>query len=163
MAQAQAPRLVMAASAVVFVLALATILTALGFEHLGGYAPCQLCLQERYAYYFAVPAALLALILSRMDLNGAARVLLVLVALAFMCNAALGVYHAGAEWKWWPGPETCGGGFDLKWGKDGIVDTPVIRCDEASWWFLGLSFAAWNAVVSAVLAAIAAFGAARTR
>jgi disulfide bond formation protein DsbB len=41
------------------------------------------------------------------------------------------------------------------------VDTPVIRCDEASWWFLGLSFAGWNAVVSAALAAIAAFGATR--
>ncbi len=61
---AQAPRPVMMVSGVVFVLALATILTALAFEHFGGYAPCQLCLQERYAYYFAVPAALLALILA---------------------------------------------------------------------------------------------------
>ena len=158
---AQAPKTVMTLSGLVFVVALATILTALAFEHLGGHAPCPLCLQERYAYYFAVPAALLALILSRMGLNGAARILLVLVALAFMCNAALGVYHAGAEWKWWPGPSTCGGGFDLTWGKDGIVDTPVIRCDEASWWFLGLSFAGWNAVISAVLAVLAAFGATR--
>ena len=158
---AQAPRPVMVLSLVVLVLALATILTALAFEHIGGYAPCQLCLQERYAYYFAVPAALAAWVLSRMGLNGAARVLLVLIALAFMCNAALAIYHAGAEWKWWPGPSTCGGGFDLTWGAGGIVDTPVIRCDEASWWFLGLSFAGWNVVVSAVLAAVAAFGATR--
>src|SRR5680860_665734 len=123
--------------AIVLALALLTILTAHAFEQFGGYAPCQLCLKERYAYYFAVPAALVAFF------------------------AALGVYHAGAEWKWWPGPSTCGGGFDLSWGQGGIVDTPVIRCDEASWWFLGLSFAGWNAVVSAVLAAIAAFGASR--
>ncbi|WP_280139329.1 disulfide bond formation protein B [Methyloceanibacter marginalis] len=67
-------------------------------------------------------------------------------------DAALGVYHAGAEWKFWPGPETCAGGFDLNWGEEGIVDTPVIRCDEAPWHFLGLSFAGWNAVVSAGLA-----------
>ena len=160
---AQAPRPVTLMSFVVFALSLATILAALGFEHLGGYAPCQLCLMERYAYYFAVPAALLALILARMGLNGAARVLLVLIALAFMGNAALAIYHAGAEWKWWPGPATCGGGFDLKWGEGGIVETPVIRCDEAAWRFLGLSFAGWNAVVSAALAALAAFGATRPR
>jgi disulfide bond formation protein DsbB len=42
-----------------------------------------------------------------------------------------------------------------------VVDTPVIRCDEASWRFLGLSFAGWNAMVSAGLALVAAFGATR--
>ncbi|HAH66070.1 MAG TPA: disulfide bond formation protein B, partial [Rhizobiales bacterium] len=40
---------------------------------------------------------------------------------------------------------------------------PVIRCDEASWRFLFLSFAGWNAVVSAFLAGIAAWGAAQKR
>jgi disulfide bond formation protein DsbB len=158
---AQAPKTVMTLSGLVFVVALATILAALAFEYLGGHAPCPLCLQERYAYYFAVPAALAAWFAARVGAVGGARILLVLVALAFMCNAALGVYHAGAEWKWWPGPSTCGGGFDLTWGQGGVQDTPVIRCDEASWWFLGLSFAGWNAVISAVLAVLAAFGASR--
>lgn len=148
-------------SGLVFVVALATILTALAFEHFGGYAPCHLCLQERYAYYFAVPAALIAWFAAGFRMSGAARILLVLIALAFMCNAALAVYHAGAEWKWWPGPSTCAGGFDLTWGKGGIVDTPVIRCDEASWRFLGLSFAGWDALVSAFLAVVAAYGATR--
>jgi disulfide bond formation protein DsbB len=41
------------------------------------------------------------------------------------------------------------------------VETPLIRCDEAAWRFLGLSFAGWNAVVSAGLALIAAYGATR--
>jgi disulfide bond formation protein DsbB len=39
----------------------------------------------------------------------------------------------------------------------------VIRCDEAPWHFLGLSFAGWNAVASFVLAIIATFGATRPR
>ncbi|HAH66069.1 MAG TPA: disulfide bond formation protein B, partial [Rhizobiales bacterium] len=52
--RAKPPRPVMAACAIVLVIAAATILTALGFQHLGGYAPCPLCLEERYAYYFAV-------------------------------------------------------------------------------------------------------------
>ena len=67
---------------------------------------------------------------------------------------AAGIYHAGVEWKWWPGPGECSGAFELQWGEGGVVDTPIIRCDEASWRFLGLSFAGWNAVVSALLALV---------
>jgi disulfide bond formation protein DsbB len=145
--------------AVVFAIAAATIMTAHAFERFGGYAPCPLCLEERYAYYFGVPASFLAFFAARANAIGAARILLLLVALAFLANAAAGVYHSGIEWKWWPGPTACSGGFDLKWGEGGIVDTPIIRCDEAAWRFLMLSFAGWNALISAVLAAVAGWGA----
>ena len=158
---AKAPRLAETASAIVFAIATATILAALAFEHVGGYAACPLCLQERYAYYFAVPASALALYLARGEAPGIARILLALIAAAFIANAVAGIYHAGVEWKWWEGPDTCAGGFDLEWREGGVAETPVIRCDEASWRFLGLSFAGWNAAVSAVLAGIAAYGAAK--
>ena len=160
---AMPPRPVMVASALVLVVAGATTLAALGFEHLGGYAPCPLCLEERYAYYLAVPASALAFLLARGRATGLARILLVLIALAFLANAAAGIYHAGIEWKWWAGPGECSGAFELQWGEGGIVDTPIIRCDEASWRFLGLSFAGWNAVISAFLAAVAGYGATRRR
>ena len=160
---AKPPRLLLRAAAIVLVIAAATILTALAFEHLGGYAPCPLCLEERYAYYFAVPASAIALFLAREDKTGLARVLLLLIALAFLANAAVAVYHAGVEWKWWAGPGECSGAFELQWGDGGIVDTPIIHCDEASWRFLGLSFAGWNAVVSAFLTAVASWGASRRR
>ena len=153
----------MAVSAVVFGGALLIILTAHAFEQFGGYAPCPLCLQERYAYYFGVPAAVVAFFAARGESFGFARLVLLLVAIGFLLNMGLGIYHAGAEWKFWPGPETCAGGFDLQWSQEGIVDTPVIRCDEAAWRFLGLSFAGWNAVVSPVLAGIALAGAALRR
>ena len=155
------PTHVVTASALVFVIATATILAALAFEHVGGYAACPLCLQERYAYYFAVPASALAVPLARGYGIGIARILLALIAAAFIANAIAGIYHAGVEWKWWAGPGECAGGFELKWGEGGIVETPVIRCDEASWRLLGLSFAGWNALISAALAAIAAYGAAK--
>ena len=158
---AKPPRLVMTASAIVFVIAAATILGALAFEHLGGHAPCPLCLQQRYAYYFGVPASVVAFVLARNDATSWARILLLLIALAFLANAVVGVFHAGVEWKLWEGPATCAGGFDLTWGEGGIVDRPVIRCDEASWRFLFLSFAGWTAVVSGFLAAVAAWGAAQ--
>jgi len=158
---AKPPRLVMRASAVVLVIATATILTAFAFEYLGGYAPCPLCLEERYAYYFAVLASAIAFLFARGQATGLARILLLIIALAFLANTGVGVYHAGVEWKWWPGPAECSGAFELQWGENGIVDTPIIRCDEASWRFLWLSFAGWNAVVSAFLAAVAAYGASR--
>ena len=153
--------MVMRASAIVLAIAAATILGALAFEHIGGYAPCPLCLEERYAYYFAIPASAIALFLARGDKIGVARILLALIALAFLVNMGVGIFHSGVEWKWWPGPGECSGAFELQWGQNGVVDTPIIRCDEASWRFLGLSFAGWNAVVSACLAAVAAYGASR--
>ena len=39
----------------------ATVGTALGFEHIGGYIPCALCLMQRTPYYIGVPVALVAL------------------------------------------------------------------------------------------------------
>jgi disulfide bond formation protein DsbB len=155
------PRPVAAASALVLVIATATILAALAFEHLGGYAPCPLCLQQRYAYYLAVPASAVAMLLARGHAVSTARILLILVALAFLANTIAGIYHSGIEWTWWAGPGECAGAFELQWSEGGIVDTPVIRCDEAPWRFLGLSFAGWNAVISAFLTAVAAYGAAR--
>ncbi len=152
-------------SAVVFASAAATILTAHAFESLGGYLPCHLCLQERYAYYFAVPLAAIAFFVARADALGAARVLLLLIALAFIANAILGIYHSGVEWKLWAGPSECSGGSTLSFGPSGvdIADTKIVACDAAAWRLLGLSFAGWNAVVSALLAGIAGFGAAQRR
>ena len=153
----------MLVSAIVFSLAFVTILTAHAFEQFGGYPPCPLCLQERYAYYFAVPATLVAFFAARGNALGFARIVLALIAVGFLINAGVGVYHAGIEWKWWEGPATCAGGTEIVWGAGGLAEqlenAQVIRCDEAPWHLLGLSFAGWNAVVSAVLATIAGFGA----
>jgi len=151
----------------VLVVAVAVIATALAFEHLGGYTPCPLCLQQRYSYYAAIPALLLALLLLSAGYRGAASALFALVALAFIANAALGIYHAGAEWKFWPGPETCGGSQPLSQGAGGLLkdlaNTRVIRCDEAAWRFLGLSFAGWNVIASILLAVGAALAGVEAR
>jgi disulfide bond formation protein DsbB len=164
---ARPPRPVLAASVAVLVIAAATILAVLAFEHLGGYAACPLCLEERYAYYLALPAAAAASVLAWRHATDPARILLALIALAFVVNAGLGIYHAGIEWKWWAGPASCAGGTPIEWGEEGLAEQleniGVIRCDEASWRLLWLSFAGWNAVISAFLAGIAAYGAMQRR
>ena len=42
----------------------ATVGTALGFEHIGGYIPCKLCLEQRTPYYVGVPLMALAALAS---------------------------------------------------------------------------------------------------
>ena len=136
-------------------LAAFTLLTALGFQYIGGYVPCMLCLLERYAYYAAIPSLFLALVLTAGSYRGIASALFFLVAVAFLANTGLGVYHAGAEWKFWPGPATCGGGESLTTSAGKLLNeiqhTKVIKCDEASLRFLGVSFAGWNVIASLLL------------
>ena len=143
-------------------IAIAVIATALSFEHIGGYTPCPLCLMQRWAYYASIPALFVAMALSG-EMPRLAAVLFALVALAFLANAGLAAYHAGVEWKFWPGPDTCTGTAALpKQAGDLLagMEHDVVRCDEAAWRLFGLSFAGWNVFVSLGLMSLASKAAA---
>lgn len=145
-------------------LATATIVGAWGFEIIGGYKPCALCLQQRWAYYFSLP--ILALVSLRLYTGRAdidvVRWGFLAVMLAMLLNAGLGVYHSGVEWQWWAGPDACSTGAGLSGGLPDLTKARVINCSDAQWRFLGLSFAGWNVVISLVLAGLALTGARRT-
>ena len=137
------------------------------FQLVLGIKPCPMCLEQRYAYYMIIPlSALVALGAAK----GAPRPLLLaglaVIALAALGNSAFGVYHAGVEWKFWQGPTDCTGPIGNLGSAGNLLqrlDTvKVIRCDEVQWRFLGLSLAGYNALISALMAAIAASGIART-
>jgi disulfide bond formation protein DsbB len=146
------------ALAILFVLGSAAILlTALAFEHLGGYLPCPLCMQQRIAYYVAIAAGLIGLGMLRTGRRGFGGTLLAVAGIGFLLNAGLAAYHAGVEWHWWAGPSDCAGGSgDIATGGllDSLSGTKVVRCDEAQWRFLGLSFAGWNVPISLALAGL---------
>ncbi|KIN60883.1 disulfide bond formation protein DsbB [Sulfitobacter noctilucae] len=139
----------------------AVLAGAFGFQHLGGLAPCKLCLWQRWPHAAAV-------IIGAVVLAGGPRALAWLGAVAAAATGAIGTYHAGVEWGWWPGPSSCsGGGADLSAMDGGALlslDTPtgVVMCDEVVWQMLGLSMAGWNAVISFGLAAIWIIAARRT-
>ncbi|WP_051334460.1 disulfide bond formation protein B [Bradyrhizobium sp. Ai1a-2] len=155
------------ASAAVAVIAAATLAGAWFFQLVLEILPCPLCLEQRYAYYLAVPlGALVAFVAAK----GAPRPLLLaglaILVLAALGNAGLGAYHAGVEWGFWQGPTDCTGPVG-NLGSAGTLlqrlDTvKVIRCDEVQWRFLGLSLAGYNVLISLLMAAIAAWGFART-
>ncbi len=142
--------------ALALLLAAGAIVLALLFEHVGGYVPCELCLEERYAYYAGVPLLFLALVFLSAAQPRAAAALFAVVALAFLANAVLGTYHAGAEWGFWAGPSACSGQQPLTTSAGGLLDalqhTSVVRCDVAAVRFAGISFAGWNVVASLMIA-----------
>jgi disulfide bond formation protein DsbB len=142
------------AALTVAAIAAATIAGAWIFEFLG-YAPCPLCLKQRWVYYAGIPLALVVAAIASASAK-AAKAGLVLLGLLWIGSSAFGVYHAGVEWKFWPGPDTCGGGLT---GLLPDLSKPVVACDEAAIRILGLSLAGWNAVISLAMAAIALVGA----
>jgi disulfide bond formation protein DsbB len=137
------------------------ILAAVWIFQFFGYAPCELCLTQRYAFYAAVPLAALTALISR-SAHGWARAGLALLALVFAANAALAAYHVGVEYHWWQGPTACTGGpgsIDVNDLAKALDSVKVVRCDEVQLRIAGLSLAGWNVLTSAVLAAYAALAA----
>lgn len=138
---------------------------ALAFEHVGGYAPCALCLEQRNPYYWGIPAILTGGVSATMRwpaclTRGA-------LAIAFLClvaTALMGIYHAGAEWRFWPGPESCGAGItatssDAGSLLDSLSNAKPPSCVDAAGRFLGISFAGWNVIAATGLAVLAYRGA----
>ncbi len=146
--------------------AAATVGTALGFEHIGGYIPCMLCLQQRIPYYVAAPVAVLALIaISVKSPAIVPRLLLLTIAIAMTIGFGLAVYHSGVEYGWWLGPASCGAVPAQAGNGNGILDqlNTVVppSCDAAAWRdpVVNLSFAGWNVLASALWAVVAWRGA----
>ncbi|MGF1649403.1 MAG: disulfide bond formation protein B [Hyphomicrobiaceae bacterium] len=149
-----------AAGSTVFIGSAAAILTALAFEHVGGYAPCPLCLIQRYAYYAAVPASFVGLIAIAAQARMLGGVIFLIVGLLYVANTGLGIYHSGIEWGFWPGPDTCDTAAQpLAATTQGLLQSlqanAVVSCSEAPFRFLMLSFAGWSAAISAVFSALA--------
>jgi disulfide bond formation protein DsbB len=151
------------AALLVTAIAAATLAGAWFFQLVLGIVPCPLCLEQRYAYYLAVPlGALLAIAAAKDAPRGVLLAGFALLALAALGNAGLGTYHAGVEWKFWPGPTECTGPIGNLGSAGNLIarlDTvKVIRCDEVQWRFLGLSLAGYNVLISLLMAAVAAWG-----
>jgi disulfide bond formation protein DsbB len=155
------------ASLAIMAIAAATLAGAWFFQLVLEILPCPMCLEQRYAYYFEVPfAALVAIAAARGAPRGVVLAGLAILLLAALSNVVFGSYHAGVEWKFWQGPTDCTGPVG-NFGKAGSLfdqldKVKVIRCDEVQFRFLGISLAGYNALISLLMAAIAAWGMALT-
>ena len=160
-ARAQPP---LAAAAIIAVVGALTLGTVYYFQYVLLLAPCPLCLEQRIAFYISVPLALMLLLGAN---HGASRKVLLLgflvIAGIMLWNTALSVFHAGVEWKLWQGPIDCSGPIDKIGSVSNLMQQlqriSLVRCDEASWRFLGVSLSGYDVLVSLFLVAVAGWGA----
>ncbi|MGO9134399.1 MAG: disulfide bond formation protein B [Methylovirgula sp.] len=153
------PRLT--AALAIFVLAVATIGGAWIFQAFG-YAPCELCLTERLPYYTGIVVAALAIVFALRRASTPLKICFILLFVIFAGGAALGIYHAGVEYKFWPGPAGCTGSFHAAHSTAEFLkqlqEVKVVRCDEVALRVMGLSLAGWNVIISIALAIWALIG-----
>lgn len=142
-----------------------------------GYAPCPLCLDQRSVHWLALGVALVGLAaqtIFRARIAAAATV--GAAAMVYAVSAGLSGYHAGVEWKFWPGPKSCSAMAESATLPTTVEDLAAdlaakkIRgagCADAQWRLLGVSMAGYNFLISSGLfaltlgAALAAAGEAR--
>jgi disulfide bond formation protein DsbB len=134
---------------------LAILLGAFIFQA-AGFAPCPMCLWQRWPHAIAIVIGLLFFLMRL-------RPLALLGLFTMLVSAGLGLYHAGVEQKWWPGPSSCTGTGDALSGLSGADllpggagDAGLVLCDEIVWdtWGLGITMAGWNFLFSLVFAAL---------
>ncbi|MFO1152065.1 MAG: disulfide bond formation protein B [Rhodospirillales bacterium] len=133
---------------------LGALAVALAGQFAFGLDPCILCLYERIPYVAVAVVSTIGLVLPLGDRQR--RRLLAFAGLVFAAATILSVYHVGIEQHWWassiPGcvgtPVQNMSTDDLRTG----IQAPLRSCDQVDWWLFGLTLAAWNAIVSFILA-----------
>ncbi|MGB2492018.1 MAG: disulfide bond formation protein B [Candidatus Puniceispirillum sp.] len=128
---------------------------AFAFEYIGGLMPCSMCIWQRWPHAIIIVAALIGL-------RGIApTVMMGIIAISAAVSIGLGSFHAGVEWQLWQGPSGCTAALQSNMAAADLVDqllaTPIVRCDEVAWSFLGISMAGWNAIFSLDMFLIALF------
>ena len=138
---------------VAMVIAAAALSAALISQYFFGLKPCPLCIWQRYPYAVGLLVAMIGLSAG----PGLGRWMFALASLTFLAGAGLAVFHSGVEFGWWKGLESCSAPASEGQSATALLDslmaqTELTRCDDREPFFLWLSMANWNAVISADIA-----------
>lgn len=123
---------------------------ALVSQYAGGLYPCEMCHWQRWPHYAAIALALLAFAVPGHPARAA---LVALAAAAIALSGVIGLFHAGVEYRWWPGITGCTSAISGSGGTpaemlERIMGAPLVRCDVAQWSLFGISLAGFNALFS---------------
>jgi disulfide bond formation protein DsbB len=125
---------------------LALILGALGFQYIGGIAPCEMCHWQRWPHIAAAIIGIIGVAFARDKARALAWTVIALV----LISGLIGLYQSGMQWGLLPGPSACSGHrFVL-----GSNMVPEVQCDVVTWSLFGLSLATYNAIFSFLLAGV---------
>ena len=142
---------------------LAMLCGAWVFQYGLGYPPCQMCYWQRYAHWGVMGLALLTLVLMKLGI-GNARFFALLLGLALLGSMAMGIWHAGVEYGFWPGPASCTAtgevisneGMTLEQILAEMNEAKPPACSDSPWPNSPISMAGLNAILS-LLAALVCF------
>lgn len=130
-----------------------------------GLAPCELCYWQRYGYWAAIALGVVAIF--QPARSAGRRIMLWLLALAFLATAGIALFHVGVEQKWWQGFTACtapvASGLSTEDLLNAIENAPIVRCDEPAWTLFGISMAGYNVLYALALALFVLRGALRSR
>ena len=127
---------------------LALVLGALGFQYLGGIAPCEMCHWQRWPH---IAASIIGIVLVRFAPRNARALAWICVGL-LLITGGLGLYQTGMQNHLLPGPSSCSGHRFVV----GSNMVPDVQCDVVTWELFGLSLAAYNAIFSFLIAGLGA-------
>ena len=127
---------------------LALIAGALGFQYLGGIAPCEMCHWQRWPHF---AAAIIGVVLVRFAPRNARPLAWICVGL-LLITGGIGLYQTGMQNHLLPGPSSCSGHRFVV----GSNMVPDVQCDVVTWELFGLSLAAYNAIFSFLIAGLGA-------
>ncbi len=119
-----------------------------------GLFPCELCLAQRKPYMAIIALGVVSCFVKR---RRGLLVIAVLCTMLFFVDSGIAGYHAGVEQHIFKGPSACTANTEpqtLEEMRQALLDAELVSCDQPMAHFLGLSMAAWNAVV-AFLSAVA--------
>jgi disulfide bond formation protein DsbB len=138
-------------------LALIAILGALGSQFIPGMEPCELCYWQRWPYYLGIPVLAFVLLFWKQMAIWLRIGLTLVAALIFVVSIGLASYHAGVEYRIWPGPSTCTNLDEQISFTD--LNNPqaverVVPCDVPPFQIFGISMAGFNALGSLVISGL---------
>ena len=129
---------------------LSMVLFALLSEHVFGFTPCSLCLIQRYPHLLVVIISVWLIFFRTHDFF-----LYPINTLIMASSILFSLYHVGVEQNIFQGPQSCSSSNLAQIGEKSaeallksILNTAVVRCNEISWSFIGISMATWNLIFS---------------
>ena len=117
-----------------------------------GLHPCDLCIYQRIPYAAIVFFGLVGAFLPKARRLQYA--IAVVCTLLFLVDAGIAGYHTGVETGIFKGPTACSGdgklGQTLEEIRAAILNAPLVTCEQAMFYVLGLSMAAWNMIAATI-------------
>ena len=135
---------------IVLIISSIAILSALVAEYVFNILPCQMCLYQRYPYYFIIIISLIYFFSKIISL----KLYYWISATLFGIGLFFAAWHVGIEQKILPGLSGCSNIINLSQSltklKEQILNQNIIICDQITWSIFGLSAATINSISSSL-------------